>query len=164
MPTGLKRYYGKGDLHFVTFSCCKRLPLLKTKTAMTLFVAELVRARAEYHFRLVGYVLMPNHVHLLMSEPPKGSVSTVLQMLKQRVARGMKRDGRSPSLEDGEEPRSFWQPRFYDFNVYNRGKVVEKLHYMHANPVKNGLVKHPRDRAWSRLVVLLWRAGWISAN
>lgn len=149
MPTGLQRYYGKGDLHFVTFSCYQRLPLFKTKTAMALFVAELARVRSEYHFRLVGYVLMPNHVHLLMSEPAKGSVSTVLQVLKQRVARGMNHGGGLPCPESAEEPHSFWQPRFYDFNVYSRGKVIEKLHYMHANPVKNGLVKHPRDWAWS---------------
>jgi REP element-mobilizing transposase RayT len=46
-------------------------------------------------------------------------------------------------------PRSFWQARFYDFNVYREGKKKEKLNYMHANPVKRGLVNHPKDWAWS---------------
>jgi len=91
VPKGLKRYYGKGDLHFLTFSCYQRLEFLGTKGARNLFAQELARARGEYGFRLVGYVVMPNHVHLLMSEPCKGTISTVLQMLKQRVARKMRR-------------------------------------------------------------------------
>ncbi|HXL20843.1 MAG TPA: transposase [Candidatus Dormibacteraeota bacterium] len=157
MPEGLKRYYGRGDLHFVTFSCYRRLMLLGTKRARNLFVSELARVRLEYGFRLTGYVVMPNHVHVLMSEPAKGTVSTALQMLKQRVSRKMrkrKRRGREGQLAfvfgaEGEELRSFWQARFYDFNVYSRGKVKEKLNYMHANPVIRGLVKHPEDWPWS---------------
>ena len=70
----------------MTFSCYRRLPLLGTTRARNLFVKELRRVRREYRFLLVGYVVMPNHVHLLMSEPKKGTPSTVLQMLKQRGA------------------------------------------------------------------------------
>src|SRR2546425_7050339 len=72
MPTGLERYYGRGQLHFVTFSCYRRLALLATAWARNMFVKELSRVRREYGFLLVGYVVMPNHVHLLMSEPKKG--------------------------------------------------------------------------------------------
>lgn len=72
---GLKRYYGRGELHFLTFGCYRRLPLLGTAQARTRFVEELARVRREYHFLLVGYVVMPNHVHLLMSEPKKGTPS-----------------------------------------------------------------------------------------
>ena len=86
MPAGLKRYYDNGDLHFITFSCYRRLPLLSTARARDLFVQELARVRAEYGFKLVGYVVMLNHVHLLISEPAKGTPSTVMQMLKQRVS------------------------------------------------------------------------------
>jgi len=78
MPRGLKRYYGKGDLHFITFSCYRKLPFLATKHARDVFVRELARVGAEYRFRLIGYVVMPNHVHLLMSAPAKGTPSTVL--------------------------------------------------------------------------------------
>jgi putative transposase len=82
MPDGLKRYYGRGDLHFVTFSCYRRLDLLRSKRARTLFVQELARVRRERRFWLAAYVVMPNHVHMLMSEPIQGSVSTALQLLK----------------------------------------------------------------------------------
>ncbi len=82
MPKGLKRYYGQDQLHFVTFSCYRRLALLGTARARNMFAKELSRARRDYGFLLVGYVVMPNHVHLLMSEPRKGTPSTVMQMLK----------------------------------------------------------------------------------
>src|SRR5258707_15794141 len=71
MPRNLKRYYGRGDLHFVTFSCYRRLPLLRTIRARNLFVRALGAIRERYKFLLVGYVVMPDHVHLLISEPPK---------------------------------------------------------------------------------------------
>jgi putative transposase len=157
MPKGLKRYYGQDQLHFVTFSCYRRLALLGTAPARNMFVKELNRARRDYGFLLVGYVVMPNHVHLLMSEPKKGTPSTVMQMLKQRVSRKMRMKGRA--IPKGQlplrfpkfaaDPPQFWQPRFYDFNVYSHKKKKEKLEYMHANPVVRGLVRQPRDWQWS---------------
>jgi putative transposase len=143
MPDGLKRYYGKQDLHFVTFSCYGRLPLLGRPSARDIFVRELERIRAERGFRLIGYVVMPEHVHLLLSEPERGTPSTVVQVPKQRVSRKLRRG------EDAQEPGRFWQRRFYDFNVYSSGKLREKVHYMHANPVIRRLVEHPRDWPWS---------------
>jgi putative transposase len=157
MPAELRRYYGKGDLHFITFSCYRRLPLLKTARARDIFVKELGKVRDEMGFHLLGYVVMPEHVHLLMSEPKEGTPSTVLQKLKLRVTRKLRTRRRPacagqmrlPFAETGEPPRAFWQARFYDFNVYSKGKKTEKLNYMHANPVIRGLVKHPRDWRWS---------------
>ncbi len=157
MPKGLKRYYGLGELHFITFSCYRRLPLLGTARARNLFLKELGKVREEYGFLLVGYVLMLNHVHLLISEPKKGTPSTVLQMLKQRVSRKMRKKKNIVPREQLRIPfprlvsqlPQFWQPRFYDFNVYSHEKKNEKLDYMHANPVKRGLVRHPKDWPWS---------------
>ncbi len=157
MPKGLKRYYGRGHLHFLTFSCYRRLPLLKTVRARNLFVRELARVRAEYGFLLVGFVVMPEHVHLFICEPPKGTPSTVLQMLKQRVSQKLRAKQRKACEkqlrltfpEPSGNPRRFWQPRFYDFNVYTTGKKREKLEYMHRNPVTRGLVDHPKDWPWS---------------
>ena len=87
MPSGLQRYYGKGHLHFITFSCYRRLPLLKTARARDIFVKELAKVRGATMFHLIGYVVMPEHVHLLISEPQQGTPSTVLQKLKLGVAR-----------------------------------------------------------------------------
>jgi len=153
----LKRYYGKGDLHFVTFSCYQRLPLLGTKYARNAFVQELEKVRIEMGFRLIGYVVMPEHVHLFMSEPRIGTPSTVLQKLKLRVSLRMRKRREIGNAErfplaieeEGVSPKAFWSPRFYDFNVRTSGKRKEKLDYMHANPVVRGLVEHPREWPWS---------------
>jgi putative transposase len=156
VPTGLKRIHDPGHLHYVTFSCYRRLPLLGSERAKNLFVRELARVRREYKFWLVGYVVMPEHVHLMLSEPPDAEVSTALKMLKQRVSWKMRRRRKIESagqlrLEFSEdaELRSFWQARYYDFNVYKKYKMREKLRYMHANPVVRGLVRSPGDWPWS---------------
>ncbi|MHB8607269.1 MAG: REP-associated tyrosine transposase [Candidatus Acidiferrales bacterium] len=157
MPKGLKRCYGKGHLHFLTFSCYRRLPLLGTARARNTFVTALAKIRERYHFLLVGYVVMPEHVHLLISEGRKCTPSLVLRVLKQRVSRDLRKRGRRAAagqmrlaFRDGDMglPR-FWQPRFYDFNVYSAKKIREKLEYMHANPVKRGLVANPGEWIWS---------------
>ncbi len=96
---------------------------------------------------------MPEHVHLLIGEPEKGTPSTVMQVLKQRFANSVLRARRrcSPSQALLWEPEAehIWQPRFYDFNVWSQRKRVEKLRYMHENPVKRGLVLEPGQWAWS---------------
>jgi len=157
MPKKLKRYYGRGDLHFVTFSCYRRLPLLRTVRARNLFVHALGKIRERYNFLLVGYVVMPEHVHLLISEPAKVTPSVVLKALKQRVSRDLRKRKRRvsdaqlrlPFMSADAGLSRFWQPRFYDFNVYSRGKKREKLEYMHANPVNRGLVRNPGAWVWS---------------
>jgi putative transposase len=157
MRNPLKRHYGQGGLHFVTFSCYRRRPLLGTAQARHRFVKILDEVRRRHAFRLVGYVVMPEHVHLLISEPARKNPSKVLQVLKQKVARALlKRRRRANSaqlslaFEGGQrEEGHFWQRRFYDFNVWSEKKLKEKLEYMHANPVQRKLVQHPKDWPWS---------------
>jgi putative transposase len=150
------RIYGRGHLHFITFSCYRRLPLLGSIRARNIFVKILYEVRDRYGFFLVGFVLMPEHVHLLIGEPRRGTPSIVTQVLKQRVSRRLRRGRRSSAGQlslgfeggHGSLPR-FWQRRFYDFNVWSLKKRVEKLHYMHMNPLKRKLVDHPKDWPWS---------------
>ena len=83
----LRRLYGSGDLHFITFSCYRRRPYLGTVRARSCFVKILDEVRSRHRFALLGYVLMPEHVHLLMGEPEHGNPSKVLQVVKQKVSR-----------------------------------------------------------------------------
>ena len=85
MPYGLKRFQKAEALHFITFSCFHRLPFLETPGAKDTVEAILERIRARHRARVYAYVLMPEHVHLLISEPPKGTPSTVLQVLAARL-------------------------------------------------------------------------------
>ena len=153
MPTGLKRYYGANYLHFITFSCYQRRPLLGSQRRRDLFLEILEQVRCSYGFVLVGYVVMPEHVHLLISEPRKGDPSVVMQVLKQRFAHRVLEASRiDPSrkgVQGTREPCHVWQRRFYDFVVWSEHKRVEKLKYMHRNPVKRGLAMEPDEWAWS---------------
>jgi putative transposase len=156
MPKNLKRSTGRKDLHFITFCCYQRRALLGSIRARNLVIRILGEVRSKYGFSLVGYVIMPEHVHLLISEPPGATPAKVIQVFKQRVSRRMRGKRRTPKNqltlrfpEAHSELRRFWQRRYYDFNIYSRKKLREKLHYMHANPVEERLVEHPRDWPWS---------------
>lgn len=87
MPNRLHRYYGAGHLHFITTSCYQRRPLLGTAQNRDLFLQVLESVRRRYGFVVVGYVVMPEHVHLLLSEPGRGNPSVVMRALKQGFAR-----------------------------------------------------------------------------
>ena len=148
MPTRLKRYYGAQDLHFITCSCYHRLPILGSARRRDSFLQILEQTRQQYQFVVYGYVVMPEHFHLLISEP-----SVVMKVLKQRFAHRLRQKRhRSPSQmrlwADGEDDR-VWQKRFYDFNVWTERKRIEKLRYIHRNPVKRGLVTEPDQWRWS---------------
>lgn len=138
MPAGLKRYQRTGDLHFLTFSCYRRRPYLATPHAKQIFSERLEHLRETHRFTIHGYVLMPEHVHLLLSEPESLSLASTLRVLKGETSR---------RLRIGECP--FWQARYYDFNVFSRTKRLEKLVYIHQNPVKRGLVSDPEAYPWS---------------
>jgi putative transposase len=156
MRNPLRRFYGRGDLHFITFSCYRRRPFLGTTRARQCFVKILNQVRVRHCFQLIGYVVMPEHVHLLISEPAKSNPSKVLQVLKQKVSRALRRRPRKspaaqlplPFAPARCEAPAFWQRRFYDFNVWSGKKVKEKLEYMHRNPVQRKLVLHPKDWPW----------------
>src|SRR5580693_7202257 len=136
MPKGLVRYQQCGAFLFVTIGCSLRLEHLGTTDARNLFERSLEVMRIRYAFVVAGYVVMPDHIHLLVSEPKKALLCKAIQALKLSV-----------SVQSRQRP--FWQARYYDFNVHNEAKRVEKLRYMHRNPVKRGLVREPEDWPWS---------------
>ena len=153
MRRNLKRYYGAGDLHFITCSCYCRQPLLGTPRRRDLFLTVLEQVRKRYEFVVIGYVVMPEHIHLLISEPQKKDPSVVMQALKLGFARRVlaqerRRNPSQASLFD-PAPQHIWQKRFYDFNVWSKHKRVEKLRYLHRNPVQRGLVASPELWRWS---------------
>ena len=126
MPWGLKRSQPTDNFHFSTFSCYKRRPNLGSPESRSTFETALERVRQQYELCAYGYVVMPEHVHLLVSEPERGTLAQAMQSLKQGVARRL-------ALRAAD---SFWQARYYDFNVWGERKFVEKLRYIH------------RGRAW----------------
>jgi len=130
------RYQTSGDTHFLTFNRYRRQPLLGVASPCRLFERSLEAKRLRYDFHVFGYVVMPGHVQLLVTEPKHCRLSKVIQALKLSVA-------------VQREHRRFWQARYYDFNVFTSQKHIEKLKYIHRNPVTRGLVEKPEQWPWS---------------
>ena len=134
MPSRLKRYQNEGNHRFLTFSCYRRLPYLDNDHSrkVSLDILEVVRGR--HQFFLFGYVLMPEQVHLPLSEPKAERLHNTLSVLKEQTSRQLR----------GTRDR-FWQTRYDDFNVLTHRKFVEKLRTIHRNPVARGWVSKPED-------------------
>jgi REP-associated tyrosine transposase len=178
MRSRFERYYGAGDLHFITCSCYRRQPLLATPHSRDLLLNVLEQVRRRYSFVVVGYVIMPEHIHLLISEPQVKTPSTVMQALKlgfaRRVIAEAERHRESSALtfrktrEVEHSPvraQHVWQKRFYDFNVWTEHKRIEKLRYIHRNPVTRGLAPSPESWRWSSFrAYALGEAGPVGVN
>ena len=106
MPRGLQRFHHSGHSHFVTFSCYRRQPNFISAAVYDLFPDCLERMRRRFDMRVYGYVVMPEHVHLLLSEPKQGTLAEAIHYLKlsftKRLHSRLPRGG------------SFWQKRYYD--------------------------------------------------
>ena len=87
MTKGLVRFQQSHHLHFVTFSCYRRQPYLQSEESKRIFEHSLEETRRSYRFDVIGYVVMPEHVHLLVTEPERTILATALKALKQSVAR-----------------------------------------------------------------------------
>ena len=92
------------------------------------------RVRRSFGLCVFGYVVMPNHAHLLISAPRGKTLANALKSLKQGVSRRL--------IGEAEH---FWQKRFYDRNIRDHEQFVEALRYIHRNPVRAGLCEHAED-------------------
>jgi putative transposase len=138
MPYGLKRFQKAESLHFITFSCFRRLSFLETPGPKDTVETVLEQIGARHQARIYAYVLMPEHVHLLINEPPSILVAQFLKVLKQITSRRPKGDS-----------ERFWQERYFDRNIRGEAARSEVIRYIHRNPVKRGLVPSPEQYRWS---------------
>ena len=113
-------------------------PYLDNDPARTVFEETLETLRLRHGFFVFGYVVMPNHVHLLISEPKRQTLSNSLRALKTETSKKLK-----------VTREHFWQRRYYDRNIITQKEFVEKLRYIHRNPVADGLTEAPEDWLWS---------------
>jgi len=158
----IKRFNLTGHVHFLTFSCYQRLPLL-TDDLWRMWLADSIR-RACYKWdtSLWAYVFMPDHVHLLVKPRPETyDVSLFLRSVKNSVAKRVisrLRKSDSPilgQLTQSSEASSaqfyrFWQAGpGYDKNIWSPEKAIEKARYCHRNPVTRGLVDDQALWRWS---------------
>jgi len=137
MTRGLFRFQESGHSHFVTFSCYDRRPYFRDPDGCDLFLQCLEDMRRNFEMCVYGYIVMPEHVHLLLSEPPQAKLADAMHYLQLSLAKRLRRDG------------SFWQKRYHDRNVRDYREFTIKLRYLHRNPVKRGLVQSALDWKWS---------------
>jgi len=138
MPSGLERFQRAESLHFITFSCFHRRAFLEAPGARETLEAVLEQVRARHQARVYAYVLMPEHIHLLVNEPPRILLAQFLKVFKQVTSRKL----RGPR-------EKFWQDRYYDSNIRGEKPRTEVIRYIHRNPVARGLVAKPEDWPWS---------------
>ena len=150
-----------GHLHFYTFSCFKRLPLLTNDVWCGWLAESINHARKKLEIDLWAYVFMPEHVHLLL-KPRRESyrISEFMQLVKhpmtRRVINSLKKVD-SPLLKQLEVPQpngftsfAYWQAGGgHDINIWDKDKAIEKAEYCHRNPIKRGLVQTADQWRWS---------------
>jgi len=140
-----QRRYG----HFLTFSCYRRARLLDGDRAKGIVVHYLEKQLKNQKGSLAGFVVMPDHVHALVRFQEPGVLSVFMNQWKRRSSMALKKhfQERLKAYESrmGLEGSAVWQPKYYSFEVFSRAKVLEKLEYMHNNPVKSGLVAHAKE-------------------
>ncbi len=144
--TKLRHWDDLGTARFVTFSCFMRKPYLNQPGAKRLLVDEIDRARTKHLFKIIGYVLMPEHVHIVLFPQDKMKLGMVVGEIKSRMAKQY-------FAQSGVAPvgvtRVFWQRRCYDHNCRSVETVREKVRYCHQNPVTRGLVDSAEKWPWS---------------
>lgn len=153
----VRRFEVNQQPRFLTFSCFDRLQLLKNDKIKQAFIERLQAAREQTHFRLISWVIMPEHVHLIIVPAlPEFPLSKVLPVLKRRFAEQVIRRWkqlRAPVLKLIRQPDGsyrFWQHGGgFDRNVRDDSELWEKMNYIHVNPVKRGLAESPVDYPWS---------------
>lgn len=150
----MRRREDKQTLRFLTFSCWERLQLFGNGRIRDAFSDHLQVTKLRFRVRLIAWVIMPEHVYLLVYPPASRSVVEFLWHLKRPFAKAVVarwRELRAPVLErvvDARGRAHFWLPGGgHDRNVRTFEERLEKVKYIHANPVKRGLVKNRED--WS---------------
>ena len=137
---------------FVTFSCYRRRQLLNHPRARQVVMAILSEELGKSEGTCCGFVVMPDHVHAILWFPRSGCLSPFMQTWKSRASRPLKKLTRGQMQEYAQaiDPREpFWQPKYYPFNLFTEKKAIEKLDYMHLNPVRAGLAGAATEWRWS---------------
>ena len=157
----IKHFHEPGDVHELTFSCYRRMPLLTNNTWREMLSVSISRATARHHFRLVSFVYMPEHVHLLVLPTiPEPRIDLLLKAIKRPYSYRIKEQlkaAESPLLKKltirqrpGVITFRYWQEGpGYDRNINKVDTILKSIDYIHENPVRRGLCRRSVDWRWS---------------
>lgn len=155
-----KRFDIDGDAHCLTFSCFQRLPLFSRKRSCSWMCCALNKGREKKLYDLWAYVIMPEHVHIVLLPKPGVKISQILTLLKQSVSKRALNwlyqyapdflTKLTDSQPNGKKCYRFWQRGGgYDRNLRTVSDIYEKIEYIHNNPVRKELSSIAKDWYWS---------------
>ncbi|RKX29035.1 MAG: hypothetical protein DRP47_02740 [Candidatus Zixiibacteriota bacterium] len=144
----LRHYDDLGTARFITFSCYRRRKYMTDVTTVMILLYQLKTLRSNHAVKILGYVVMPDHVHLVLLPPDGSKLGVLIGQLKGRSAHEIIRTRKDIIQRSSGQP-AIWQRRCYDHNCRTPDVVIEKIRYCHNNPVSRGLVGEPGDWPWS---------------
>ena len=164
-----KVYDRDGDAHFLTFSSCRRLPLLNKDRTRQWMIDAIALSRSKHSFDWWAWVIVSEHVHLVLWPHSKVRISSILTTMKQSVSRRAilwLKENSPGFLEqlldrqpNGKESYRFWQRGGGDDrNLRSTRDIREKILYAHQNSVKRRLVDSPELWKWSSA------KGWLTGS
>ncbi|MCP4250197.1 MAG: hypothetical protein GY778_24400 [bacterium] len=174
MPSRRRRNDEPNQIHFITFSCFRRLQFFRHDSVKLTFINAMKRVRDRFKIRWIGYVVMPEHIHLLVAPQEQGSdritpISRLLNVLKgagghdgKEALRDVWRAHRSLGTRvlnawaTGAGPKPFWKPRGYDFNVVRDETLLSKLEYIHKKPSGEVWLTVPNSGAGAVFGIMSW--------
>ena len=156
----IKRLDMPGQAHYLTFSCFHNQQFLNKDRARRWFIEALENSRKKHHYDLWAWVIMPEHVHLMVLPGTESRISNLLKSIKLSVAKTASSwvkenapgflSSMTDTQPDGTKTIRFWQRGGgHDRNNCSVDELYEKINYIHKNPVRRGLVDHPGDWNWS---------------
>lgn len=159
-----RKYDLENHVHYLTGVVNKRMRLFqKHPGCCQIFLENLNFYRNRLGFKFLGYVIMPEHYHLLIMPSSKSEISKILMVLKGYSAKNIIEFLRNEDIKfldkfklpvnktkrKKDSKYRIFKPDDYDFNIFTQEKLIEKLNYMHNNPVKRGLVEGPTNYFYS---------------
>jgi len=157
----LQHFQIEGHIYYITINVYGRLPIFTRPSYVVPLFDSLNFYRYQQQFKIIGYVIMPDHAHLLLWPLGRATVSDIMRDFKsftaKRIIRQAEVEGAEPWIaafrrageETGRSENKVWQDSYWDENVYTDGFLRQKLDYIHINPVRANLVSAPVDYPYS---------------
>ena len=134
--------------HYITSVTFNRVPVFRSDRACEIFVGQLGEVREKFPYKLIGYVVMPDHFHLI-TNPRDGRIKEFVGALKSLSAKSIVRVSKQFRFSASADGHQIWQESFKAMPLWTGWMIWQKINYIHANPVKAGIVKSAKDYRWS---------------
>jgi putative transposase len=170
---GLPRFHIEGHIYYVTTVVYDRVPIFTRPSFIMPLYDSLNFYRYKQGFKLLGYVIMPDHLHLIVWPFGSTTVSEIMRDYKKftstRIIHQAELEGieewiaafQRAGHETGRSAKKVWQDSFWDMNIYSEHILRQKLNYLHRNPVRAGLVENPEDYMYSSYRNYVCGENWL---